>query len=142
MTSDPAEEVVLDLPATHKHLGVASACLAEYLSRVDGVQDAPTTVYNLQLAVQEVCANVVDHAYDGQPAGRIHLTLRLLARPLRLRVEVADTGRAFDPAELTEPDLDQPQEGGYGLFLVRSLVDGLVYEQTAGVNRWLLTKIL
>ena len=40
------------------------------------------------------------------------------------------------------PDLDTGQVHGYGLFLVRSLIDDVTYAHSGGENRWELVKRL
>ena len=137
-----ADVVRLDLPASHKYLNVLGACLAEVLGRVEGLADPATSVYNVQLAVHEACTNVVDHAYAGRTGGRIRVTLTLATAPGRLVVELHDTGRSFDPAGVAEPRLGEPQVGGYGLFLVRQLMDEVSYEPRPDGNRWRLVKNL
>jgi len=138
----PPDDVIrLDLPATHKYLNLLGACVGEMLSRLDDVADIESTVYNLQLAVQECCANIVDHAYDGGD-GRIYVTLTLIDEPRRLVVELHDNGRAFEPELVPQPALGEPRVRGYGLFLMRQLLDEVDYLPQPGDNRWRLVKHL
>jgi serine/threonine-protein kinase RsbW len=134
------DTIRLDLPATHKYLNVLSACLAEMLTRVEDTSDLETIVYNVQLAVHEGCTNIVDHAYEEAENGRINVTLTLENH--RLVVELQDAGRAFNPDAVPEPRLDEPQVHGYGLFLMRSLMDEVTYSPQPGNNRWRLIKNL
>jgi serine/threonine-protein kinase RsbW len=135
-----SDVIRLDLPATHKYLNVLGACLGEMLTRAEGLDDPTALTYAVQLAVHEICANIVEHAYAGQPAGRIGVTVTLAAQPRRLVVDLADTGRSFDPAGVPEPDLTEGQAGGYGLFLVRQLMDDVTYHPQPGGNHWRLAK--
>jgi len=142
----PPDDVIrLDLPATHKYLNLLSACIGEMLSRLDvsvhGQNEIETTIYNVQLAVQECCANIVDHAYDAVD-GRIQATLILAESPRRLVVELHDNGRAFEPETVPQPTLGQPQVRGYGLFLMKELLDEVDYDPQPGDNRWRLVKLL
>ena len=137
-----ADVVRLDLPATHKYLNVLGASLAEILARVEGLAERETSAYNVQLAVHEVCTNIVSHAYAGRSGGRIRVTLTLAFEPRRLIVELRDSGIPFDLAAAPEPRLDEPQVHGYGLFLVRQLMDEVSYQSGARGNRWRLVKRL
>lgn len=132
----------LDLPADHRYLNTAGACLAAMIERIDAVSDRDMASYSIQLAIQETCANIVDHAYEKPSAGRIHIELILLADPRRLMVEIYDMGKAFDPALVQEPNLEQAQVRGYGLFLMRHLMDEITYERQPGRNHWRLVKSL
>lgn len=134
--------VTLDLPAAHRYLNIAGACIEALMERVEDVPDREMTSYTIQLAVQEACANIVDHAYAGMDAGRICLEFVLHTNPRRLIVEVYDTGRAFDPTQTREPDLDNAQVRGYGLFLMNQLMDAVIYERLPERNHWRLVKSL
>ena len=135
-----AEVVRLDLPATGKYLGAVGTCIEEMLSGIDRLPEALSQ--GVQLAVHEACANIVDHAYAGKPGGRMQIILTLDHRSRRLIVELHDSGTSFDPRSAAEPDLEEGQIRGYGLFIVRQVMDEVTHEPTAGDNRWRLVKEL
>jgi anti-sigma regulatory factor (Ser/Thr protein kinase) len=140
--SDAADVIHLDLPASLKYLNVLGAAITAVLARVEGLTDAKGTAYNVELAVQETSANIVTHAYQGQPGGRIAVTLRVEDGPRRLVVELRDSGKAFDREAIPLPDLENGQIHGYGLFLVESLMDEVQYQPQPGHNQWRLVKNL
>ena len=82
-------------------------------------------MYEVQLAVDEACANVVDHAYEGSDVGEIEVSCSLDDQALTIRVR--DWGKGFELASVADPDLTAPLEerclGGLGLFLVRQMMD-------------------
>ena len=137
-----SDMIQLRLPASYKYLHVLGLCLQGLLERVEGLAEQESVVYNAQLAAQEICTNIVGHAYAGRADGWIDITLALAARPARLLIELRDTGRPFDPSGVAAPNLDEAQVHGYGLFLVHSLMDEVSYEPLPGGNRWRLTKNL
>lgn len=136
------DTIRLELPAAHKYLGVLSACLAELLAHVEGMAESADVTFHVQLAVQEICTNIVEHAYAGQPDGRIASTLILAPEPRQLIVDLLDAGRSFDPAAVPDLDLSEAHEGGYGLMLARSVMDEVVYSREADQNHWRLVKKL
>jgi serine/threonine-protein kinase RsbW len=81
-------------------------------------------IYDLRLAVDEACSNVVRHAYRGQ-GGRIQVTIEPVE--CGVQVLVRDWGQPFDPAAVPAPDvtarLEQRSLGGLGLFLIRQMMD-------------------
>lgn len=143
MTLRQPELVRLDLPARHTYLHLLSDCVADMLRLVEGVNDFETLCYNVQLAAHEVCTNIIHHAYDESGDGRIEIVLCLefAAQPV-FTIELHDTGRPFDPDSYSAPNLDEVRVHGYGLFLVRHLMDTVTYTPLAGRNRWCLTKSL
>jgi len=130
----------LDLPADLRYLNVVGACLGAILERTEGVGDLAGLRYNVELALQETCTNVVEHAYAGQEGGRIHVQFTLSPTPHRLTVDIRDTGRPFNPDLVAEPDLDTVQYRGYGLFLIKELMDQVTYEPGPANNHWQLVK--
>ncbi|WP_420123608.1 ATP-binding protein [Nakamurella sp.] len=92
---------------------------------------ADALMSRMELAVHEVCMNVVDHA-DLPAGGRIELSLAL--GPRDLTVWVRDGGPGFDLAAVPDPAGHELQERGYGLKIVRALVDDLTYRHTAAGN--------
>ncbi len=132
--------VALELPAAHRYLNIATACVAAWIERIEDVPDRSMVSYALQLAVQETCANIVDHAYVGAEDGRIRIELTMHAASRRLEIEIYDAGRPFDPAQAREPDLEHGQERGYGLFLMKQLMDAVTYERLPERNHWRLVK--
>lgn len=131
----------LDLPAAHRYLSLLSVCIGELLGQAQRLAEPDVTIYNVQLAAQEICANIVDHAY-GTGEGRITAQLTLQSAPQRLVIDLYDQGASFQPEAIAVPDLDQIQVRGYGLFLAQALLDELRYEPVAGGNHWRLLKNL
>lgn len=132
----------VELPASLRYLNLVGACVGALVARIDGLADAQQLSYSLQLAADELFANIVEHAYAGVAHGQIALALAVDDAPRRLVIELRDSGAAFEPSAVAAPDLGWPQERGYGLFLVRQLVDDLAYQRQAGGNLWRLTKHL
>lgn len=79
----------------------------------------------IQLAVDEACANVANHAYQGMEPGDMEVSCYLDDQCLVICIQ--DWGRGFDPKAIPEPDIDAPLEerplGGLGLFLIRQIMD-------------------
>jgi serine/threonine-protein kinase RsbW len=104
----------------------AIECVTEWAQKAGFDERA---LYEIQLAVDEACANVVDHAYEGADPGDIEVSCRLDDQILT--VQVRDWGTGFDLAGVADPDLDAPLEertlGGLGLFLVRQVMDDVQF---------------
>jgi serine/threonine-protein kinase RsbW len=89
-------------------------------------------VQEVQLAVDEACSNIIEHAYGGQICGDIECTC--CVDEDALVTTLADHGAPFDLDSVPEPDLDAPledrTEGGLGVFLIRRLMDEIHYQFT------------
>lgn len=99
-------------------------------------------VYDIQLAVDELCTNIITHGYAGMDPGSIILDLELAQR--ELIVTITDFGHAFEPVEPDAPDLEASLEerevGGLGLFFVFMSVDNVSYESSEAGNQTRLVK--
>jgi serine/threonine-protein kinase RsbW len=99
--------------------------------------------YAVQLAVDEACSNIIEHAYGGEGCGQIECTCDVT--PRGLRVVLSDQGESFDPASIPPPNLHVPlkdrQSGGLGIYLIRKMMDEVTYETAPeGVNRLTMVK--
>jgi serine phosphatase RsbU (regulator of sigma subunit)/anti-sigma regulatory factor (Ser/Thr protein kinase) len=99
-------------------------------------------IYLIELAISEICTNIVKHAYAGTK-GEISGQITLLNNGIQL--DFYDRGAGFDPNTVPEPksDPDNLTEGGYGLHIVRQIMDVVSYtsEPKKG-NHWHLIKFL
>jgi serine/threonine-protein kinase RsbW len=88
----------------------------------------------LELAVDEACANVIEHAYGSD--GTREVTVKATIDPDTVQIRIVDTGRGFDPATIAEADLDslirQRKSGGLGMRLIKSIMDEVHYEIVPG----------
>ncbi|BCJ55529.1 hypothetical protein Asp14428_70040 [Actinoplanes sp. NBRC 14428] len=73
---------------------------------------------DLELALTEACANVVNHA-----AGADSIQVRLDVAADRCAIDVADNGAGFDTGEVAEPDATSDR--GRGLFLIKALSENV-----------------
>ena len=102
------------------------------------------TCYDLKLAVDEACTNVITHGYAGMNPGSLILDLEF--EPQRVVVTITDFGHPFEPYEPAEPDaaagLEDRPTGGFGLFFIYKTMDHVDYQTTEEGNRLILTKQL
>lgn len=82
---------------------------------------APEDIYDLKLAVTEAVTNVIRHA----SVESMRVDYRSL--PGVVEVTVADTGGGFNVAELNR---EPGEAGGFGLAVIRNLVDEVVLDST------------
>ncbi|HVF86413.1 MAG TPA: ATP-binding protein [Pyrinomonadaceae bacterium] len=91
-------------------------------------------VGKLEMAVDEACANVIEHAYDHDATKEV--VVRVIFDEELVRINIIDTGRGFDPQSIPQADLErlvaERRSGGLGLRLMKSLVDEVRYEFEPG----------
>jgi serine/threonine-protein kinase RsbW len=86
--------------------------------------------YDIQVGCEEVLVNIIHYAYQGQ-TGQIHILCDASVSGYRLVISIIDSGKAFDPLSVPEPDITAPFEersvGGLGIYLLRKMFDHLEY---------------
>lgn len=95
-----------------------------------------------ELALQELLTNLVDHAYENNPNGQI--TVRMAGSRAQIFLQTEDTGipAAINLSDVHMPDPEDLAEGGYGMAIIRSLMDDVRCDSAQGRNIWTLVKNL
>jgi serine/threonine-protein kinase RsbW len=115
----PHLDLSLSLPRESGSVPVVRRLAAQAL-RAFGVAD--DDIDDVQLAISEACANVVEHATD---ADTYEVKVELAAD--RCAITVVDHGRGFDATTITGPP-PPDAESGRGLLLMRALVDNIAFQ--------------
>jgi anti-sigma regulatory factor (Ser/Thr protein kinase) len=84
---------------------------------------------NVALAVDEACANLIQHAYKND--GSKDIGVSVTAEPTGIRVEITDTSAPFDPSTAELPDMRryflERRHHGLGILLMTRVMDGIEY---------------
>ncbi len=87
-------------------------------------------IYAIQTAVDEACANIIDHAYGEENIGDIEIKIKTFKD--KLQIVMKDTGDSFDPNLIPKPDITSPleirKERGLGIFFINQLMDKVIFE--------------
>ena len=98
----------------------------------------PIVVGKLQVALDEVVSNIINHGLQEAPEGSRTIELRLRRRPGEVELEIVDDGPSFDPTSQTPTHRHDEhgvrQIGGAGLPFVRGLMDEIRYLRQDGAN--------
>jgi serine/threonine-protein kinase RsbW len=122
-------EASLTIPAQLDQIQHASSVVRRLAEEIGF---AESDLNQIELAVYEACANIVQHAYAHQTDGHVHISAR--AEPgRRIVITLLDTGTTFDPKTIPAYDPQQVTEGdgqvgGLGLFLIRRMMDEVHFE--------------
>jgi serine/threonine-protein kinase RsbW len=123
---------MLQVPSSTENL----ALIREFVS--SAAQQAgfdSNEIARLELAVDEACANVIEHAYGGQDATK-EVIVRVTFDEEMLNIDIEDTGHGFDPELIQPEELDEliskRKTGGLGMRLMKTLMDEVHYEIEPG----------
>ncbi len=133
--------VELNIPANMKYLNVVGASIAAIMEHLNLSGDVESSVYEIQLAVHEICTNIIEHAYNNDDEQRILLEISIKQVNTTLVISLFDnSGFEFSETAVKVPDVEELQERGMGLMLARKIMDEVKYEHSGKQNCWTLTK--
>jgi serine/threonine-protein kinase RsbW len=82
-------------------------------------------IYSIEMAVDEACSNIIEHAYGQEGAGEIRCTCEFDEK--HFKITLADRGQPFDPSKVPHPNLSdnlaERQAHGLGLHFIRKWMD-------------------
>jgi serine/threonine-protein kinase RsbW len=109
------------------------AAIGEFVTRAAEAAGLDArALYAVQLAVEEACSNIIEHAYGDEGRGDIECTC--IVNKNGLTVVLRDYGRPFNPASIPKPDLyaslEDRNAGGLGFYLIHQLMDQVRFEFT------------
>lgn len=131
MTTQIEKKFTLQVPSQTENLTI----IREFVTGVGKqAQMSPDDLSKFELAVDEACSNVIEHAYAHD------LTKEIIVRAVfdeeRITVSVIDTGKGFDPNHVPQKTVDvlikDRSSGGLGLRLIQTVMDEVRYEIVPG----------
>jgi len=120
-------ELSLDVPSDLQYVGPAVELI---VGRLPSGPLSPRRIrFNFRTALAEALANAIAYGnrYDPHRLVRVRVEVSRDA----VRIYVTDDGAGFDPATVPDPTLPErvEREDGRGLFVLRSLVDHVVFSE-------------
>ena len=109
--------------------------IREFVAKV-GLQAGMSDIdiSKIELAVDEACANVIEHAYGNDKSQEV--LVRANVDEEKITFHIIDTGIGFDPTQVKQEELEQLIEkrrsGGLGMRLIKTLMDEIHYEIIPG----------
>lgn len=104
---------------------------------VAGAEQAGFSVdalFQIELACDEACTNIIEHAYGGENVGEIRITWCIDAKTFT--ITMVDDGVPFDPDGVPPPevpgdrdDLNGLKIGGLGIYFMRNLMDDVRFSR-------------
>ncbi len=126
------ETIELEIPAKTEYIALVRLCISGIGDRIELTIDE---IEDLKIAISEVCNNSIRHAYN---EGSYHnsIKIRFLIYPKKMMVKINDYGHGFDTKFVKEylkcKDDERTKGIGLGLFLMKTLMDGVEYSSNPG----------
>jgi serine/threonine-protein kinase RsbW len=132
----------LKIPSQKDNLEIIRNFVSSIAKRV-GLEE--TDVNKIELAVDEACTNVIQHAYEGDDSQKIDIAVKIDYS--KFTVVVTDKGKTFKMDEIEMPDmkeyLAELRVGGLGIYLMKTLMDEVDYRaKSSGENEVTMVKYM
>jgi len=119
--------------------------LVEFLDKLKTDWSIPeATILPLNLVLEEALSNIIFYAFQEGQEDVIRIDFKLEGNCLTM--VLTDSGKPFDPTTKKDPDLNLTTEdmpiGGLGIFLIRQIMDEVIYHRDKNENRLTLVKNL
>ena len=120
----------------HTNRGEIGHITAEIETLAEREGWTPDLSFKVNLALEELVINIMDYGFAD---GDHEIDITLISEDHRLIIEIADSGKAFDPLQdAPVPDVNAPAEerpiGGLGIYLVRNMMDDMQYRREGDRN--------
>jgi anti-sigma regulatory factor (Ser/Thr protein kinase) len=103
---------------------------------------APELVPNLNLALEEAVANIIQHGK--QKSANEPIKIVCAHDNGKLTFTITDNGEAFDPTSIADADITLTAEkrpiGKLGIFLIKQIMNEITYQREHGKNILTMTK--
>jgi serine/threonine-protein kinase RsbW len=90
----------------------------------------------IELAVDEACTNVIEHAYQHDETKDIDIAIKIDYH--KITIIVTDQGKSFNMKEVELPNMQsylaELRVGGLGIYLMKTLMDEVDYRSKPGVK--------
>lgn len=126
MPQEETTEFELEMPAQAKYVGLARLLASSIARRLRFSEDS---IDDLKIAISEVCTNAIVHTGNGD---KPPILVRYLAGDGFITIEVRDRGPGFDPACVLDRERGDLLSKGFGIPLIRSLVDVFECDSSPG----------
>lgn len=97
--------------------------------------DRENLANQLNVVLTEAMVNAIRHANAGDPDKQVNIRITISDNELLL--QVFDQGQGFDLNSVPDPDFNEEallETGGRGIYIMRTLMDSVVYRKTAEGN--------
>lgn len=113
-----------------------------FLTLLDAFQLNEQDGEEIRLTLEELGRNAIEWGNKGDNGKRVRFGCRIL--PSKIIIQIADEGEGFVPARVPDPTIDPIKHlddrkaagkrmGGYGVHLVRNIMDKLIYNERGNV---------
>jgi serine/threonine-protein kinase RsbW len=119
------EEFYLRFPAKMRYLHLATNLCRELCAKVPKKRKVKDFVADMELCISEACTNAIRHSEGLEQEAYTSVHFHLFID--RVVIQIGDEGEGFVLEDVPAPDLNTHPERGYGLYIIKSIMDEVRY---------------
>jgi serine/threonine-protein kinase RsbW len=131
------DEIILEFASSFEYLHLASTLTKEVCKTINNPKLDRDFLTSVELAVSEACTNAIKHGGTNQ-GKRVVLSFQISND--RLVINVKDQGPGFDITKVPVPDFDSHPAGGYGIYIIKTMMDKVEHVRENNWNILTMTK--
>ena len=126
-------QVDVIIPTQTKYLDLIGS-IGEHIGKeLDNFSgDREALAFHLNLVLTEATTNAIKHSNDNDTRDTVRIRIHI--QDDDLIIKVYDHGQGFDLESVPVPDFDHPQEGGMGIFFIKTFMDSVTYTKKEDCN--------
>ncbi len=129
-TFDFSVSAELTVKAETENLPQVQEFVTSFLERNDASAKA---IMQIDISVEEIFVNIASYAYGADSAeNTCKIVCGISSSEKAFYLTFIDRGKPYDPLKKSDPTLglapSEMKEGGWGIYMVKQLVDGIEYE--------------
>lgn len=145
-TRRPAKELELRFVPNLENAQAATIAAREIVAALlenamgKTIEDRDALLSAVELATGEACTNAVKYCPNGE-MDELFVSVVITLDASKLVISVSDGNEAFVLPD-KPPDFEAAPDHGYGIYVMKKLMDGVVYHRENGRNIIILEKTL
>ena len=124
----------MNIEATLENITTVTAWVDEQLEALDCPMKAQMQI---DIAIDELFSNIARYAYNPE-TGPATVRIEVVEEPLAVVITFIDKGVPYDPLKKEDPNtklpIEEREEGGLGIYMVKKTMDDITYEYVDGQN--------
>lgn len=121
------KEDQLNIMSDLKELGKVRSFIRTFCTGIDDSILDDKRLGLIKLAVTEVTANIIKHAYKGRAGNPIQVNAKM--SPDEVVIEFFDWGEGFNPKSVAQPVFNGSRDDGFGIHIIAHTVDEVIYSR-------------
>ncbi len=127
MSVNQSDEIRLSIPNKPEYVRVARLTVAAVASRIGFDIEK---IEDMKIAISEACNNAIAHGCKHKGEGEYDINFVLTGE--KITISVYDKGMGCKLEKIKKPDFSELNEGGLGIFIIKSLMDDVEIKSEKG----------